>query len=240
MISERQKFILDKIIQDYIELAEPISSEFLCQKHFLNIKPATIRREFQFLTKEGFLYQPHISAGRVPTDKAYKFFVESVLKEKKPRTLKIKRIIKELKRLKDYQRNILSFFKELSDFLAKVSSNLALIRFREPAISIKSGWSRIIKEPEFEDPNFVRDLMILADSFEEETIKFFEEAPIFQLKIYIGKESPLPRSQNFSLILTRGEFLKKECLISLVGPKRMRYLDNICLMKALLEILNKN
>jgi len=240
MINERQKFILDKIVENYIELAEPISSEFLCQKHFLKIKPATIRREFQFLTKEGFIYQPHISAGRVPTDKGYKFFVDSFLKEKPKRSLKLNKITKELSWLKDSRLNPFSFFKRLSDSLAKFSSNLVLIRLRKPAISIKSGWSKIIKEPEFEDSNFVKNLMILADSFEEETERFFEEEPFFHLKIYIGKESRLPKSQNFSLIMTRGKFLKQECLISLVGPKRMRYIDNIRLMNSLLEILSKN
>ena len=83
-ISERQSDILNNLIKDYIQLAHPVSSEFLEKKHSFGLSPATLRIEMQKLTDKGFLSQPHTSAGRVPTDKGYRFFVNELLKENKP------------------------------------------------------------------------------------------------------------------------------------------------------------
>ena len=79
LITDRQKDILDKIIQEYISSAEPVPSQSLEKKYDFGLSPATIRGEMHKLTEEGFLYQPHTSAGRVPTDKGYRFFVDNLL-----------------------------------------------------------------------------------------------------------------------------------------------------------------
>ena len=80
-ITLRQGQILEKITREYIRLARPVSSQLLEEKYKLGICPATIRIEMQRLTDEGYLYQPHTSAGRVPTDKGYRFFVDNLLKK---------------------------------------------------------------------------------------------------------------------------------------------------------------
>ena len=83
MISERQEEIIKLLVKEYIKSAEPISSKFLAEKYDFGICPSTLRIEFQYLIKEGFLEQPHTSAGRVPTDKAYRFFVDNQNKKVK-------------------------------------------------------------------------------------------------------------------------------------------------------------
>ena len=75
-LSARQRKILNSLIKEYIDLAEPISSDLLNKKCSLDISPATIRNELQELTEQGYVSQPHTSAGRVPTEKGYKFFIE--------------------------------------------------------------------------------------------------------------------------------------------------------------------
>src|SRR3989344_4263875 len=79
LITDRQKDILDKIIQEYIDSAEPVPSQSLEKKYDLGLSPATIRGEMHKLTEQGFLYQPHTSAGRVPTDKGYRLFVNGLV-----------------------------------------------------------------------------------------------------------------------------------------------------------------
>ncbi len=78
MITDRQADILNEIIKEYIKLASPVSSHSLEKKKGLNISSATIRNEMQKLTDEGYLCQPHTSAGRLPTDKGYRFFVDQL------------------------------------------------------------------------------------------------------------------------------------------------------------------
>ena len=76
-LTDRQIKILKAIIEDYIETAEPVGSETLDKKYNLGVSPATIRNEMVRLTTNKFLRQPHTSAGRIPTEKGYRFFLEN-------------------------------------------------------------------------------------------------------------------------------------------------------------------
>ena len=82
MITERQEKLLDFLIKEYISTAEPVSSKDLKKVTDLDVCGATIRNDMQVLTKEGYIEQPHTSAGRVPTKKAYKYFAEKVATER--------------------------------------------------------------------------------------------------------------------------------------------------------------
>jgi len=78
-LTERQKTLLLLIIRDYIESAQPIGSKRLAEHYNINISPATIRSEMAALTEKGYLRQPHTSAGRVPTEEGYRFFVSQLM-----------------------------------------------------------------------------------------------------------------------------------------------------------------
>ncbi|MDD4662220.1 MAG: heat-inducible transcription repressor HrcA, partial [Candidatus Pacebacteria bacterium] len=77
MITDRQKKILNVIIEEYINSAEPVSSQILAHKFGFDLCSATMRIEMKNLTDLGFLEKPYISSGRIPTDKAYRIFVDS-------------------------------------------------------------------------------------------------------------------------------------------------------------------
>jgi heat-inducible transcriptional repressor len=79
-LDERKKLILKSIIDDYIMTAEPIGSRTIAKKNNMGISPATIRNEMADLEEMGYLRQPHASAGRIPTDKAYRFYVDYLMK----------------------------------------------------------------------------------------------------------------------------------------------------------------
>ena len=78
-LTERQKTLLLLIIRDYIESAQPIGSKRLAEHYNINVSPATIRNEMAALTEKGYLRQPHTSAGRVPTEEGYRFFVSELM-----------------------------------------------------------------------------------------------------------------------------------------------------------------
>ena len=78
MISERQEKLLDFLIREYIRTAEPVGSLSLKKVSDLDVSGATIRNDLQALTEAGYITQPHTSAGRVPTRKAYKYFSEKI------------------------------------------------------------------------------------------------------------------------------------------------------------------
>lgn len=81
MLNDRKKEILKAIIEEYIQTAEPVSSNGIVQKYHLNYSSATVRNEMAELEKIGFLDKPHTSAGRVPSAKGYRFYVDELLKD---------------------------------------------------------------------------------------------------------------------------------------------------------------
>lgn len=80
-LSERKQAILGIVVREYIATARPVGSDTICQRYGLGVSPATIRNEFAELTEMGYLMQPHTSAGRVPTAKGYRYFVEKLMEE---------------------------------------------------------------------------------------------------------------------------------------------------------------
>ena len=78
MLSERRLEVLRAIVQDYVGTEEPVGSKALTERHNLHVSPATVRNDMAALEDEGFIAQPHTSAGRIPTDKGYRLFVDKL------------------------------------------------------------------------------------------------------------------------------------------------------------------
>ncbi|WP_186777355.1 heat-inducible transcriptional repressor HrcA [Streptomyces salinarius] len=78
MLSERRLQVLRAIVQDYVGTEEPVGSKALTERHSLGVSPATVRNDMAALEDEGFIAQPHTSAGRIPTDKGYRLFVDKL------------------------------------------------------------------------------------------------------------------------------------------------------------------
>ncbi len=81
MLTERRKKLLQFIIDEYVTTAQPVGSKALAERYGLSISPATIRNEMAELEEEGYITQPHTSAGRVPTDLGYRYYVEALMRE---------------------------------------------------------------------------------------------------------------------------------------------------------------
>ncbi len=78
MLDERKADILRAVVQEYIQTGQPVGSQHVARAGAVQVSPATVRNEMSVLEREGFLVQPHTSAGRVPTDKGYRFFVDQL------------------------------------------------------------------------------------------------------------------------------------------------------------------
>jgi heat-inducible transcriptional repressor len=76
VLDDRKLAVLRAIVQDYVSTEEPVGSKTLTERHDLGVSPATIRNEMAVLEEEGYIAQPHPSAGRIPTDKGYRLFVD--------------------------------------------------------------------------------------------------------------------------------------------------------------------
>ncbi|NYG60664.1 heat-inducible transcriptional repressor [Nocardioides daedukensis] len=82
MVEDRRLAVLRAIVEDYVSTEEPVGSRALVERHQLGVSPATVRNDMAVLEDEGLIHQPHTSAGRVPTDKGYRLFVDRLTKVK--------------------------------------------------------------------------------------------------------------------------------------------------------------
>jgi heat-inducible transcriptional repressor len=95
MVEDRKLAVLRAIVEDYVSTQEPVGSRALVERHGLGVSPATVRNDMAALEDEGFITQPHTSAGRIPTDKGYRLFVDR-LSQVKPLSAAEKRAIATL------------------------------------------------------------------------------------------------------------------------------------------------
>ncbi len=233
-LTERQSKILNKIVGEYINSAEPVSSKVLQKKYDFGISPATIRIEMQKLTDASFIYQPHTSAGRVPTDRGYRFFVDNLFEKgfsKEKDTLKIEDLIE--KEIGD----TVKFLQSLTKNLASFSSNLALGYLFDEDILWEEGWKEVLQEPEFKETKLVSNFADVIKHFEEE----IEDLKINSgIKVFIGKENPFSKIKDFSIIISKCHFPSNEKgVLALLGPKRMAYDKNINSLNSLTKLLER-
>ncbi len=222
------------VIEEYVKTARPVSSKKISEKADFGLSSATIRLEMKRLEKKGYLHQPHISAGRIPTDKAYRFFVDNLPSKKL--TKKEENLLKAelLKTRIEYNR----LARASAKLLAHLSNALAMNMLNRGESFYEAGTKDILKNPEFRDIENMAELMEIMDNLLEKLCDFSRENG-FEEGVWIGREDPL-KSKSLSLIskcyrLPSG----KKGIIALLGPKRMRYDKNISLVEYIAKILSK-
>ena len=138
-MEERNKQILTSVINEYVLTAEPVGSRKLAKKYNINLSSATIRNVMSDLEDMGLLHQPHTSAGRIPTEKALRFYVNSILK------------VKDLKlREKDRIRKRYQFSElETSDIIKQTSEVLSVLSHQMSIISAPKIIGTVLKHIEF-------------------------------------------------------------------------------------------
>lgn len=123
-LDDRKKRILRAIIDDYIDTAEPVGSRTIAKKHELGFSSATIRNEMADLEEMGYLAQPHTSAGRVPSDKGYRLYVDHLMKVQKLSTLEMN-IIRESMEIKMNELN--QIIKQASMIISKITNYTSIV-----------------------------------------------------------------------------------------------------------------
>lgn len=235
-LSERQQEILEKVCQEYIRQALPISSNYLKERYHLPYSSATIRNELFELERKNFLSHPYISAGRIPTDKGYRFFVDKILKEEvledfiNSRLKCIEELFSELERIDD----IIRASQQISKTLSSLLSGLVFAHFPSQEILLKEGWEILIKEPEFRDIQYLKKFIKGINDFEKNIDKLDWEKG--RIRVYIGRESPL-HQKEMSVMISETYFPKRiEGRIAILGPKRMDFKRNISLINSLIKM----
>lgn len=237
-MTKRQEEILNILIKEYVKRAEPISSSFLVDKCGFECSPATLRAEMMELERSGYLEQPHTSAGRVPTDKAYRFFVDKLLQEKdKENNLpeKDRRAIDRTIESSPHEPHA------LSAGLARTMSNLVddfvISGIADTNEFYRMGFSNILDLPELAEDGFF-GFGDIFDEFENYFSRFLNQNGPDQLVVYIGRENPAcanrPNRQaaKETVMVARYPLPEGyEGVSAVIGPMRMAYHRNLALLK---------
>ncbi len=233
MLKDRQKSILEATILEHVRTAKPVASQELIRGFGLKVGSATVRNEMLKLDKLGYLEQPHTSAGRIPTDKGYRFFVDNLSEEINLSEREQKLINKTFKETDEVE----EFIKELSRAVSQLTGSLTATGVFEDEIFYEAGFSEILKEPEFQEAEYIERFGRLIDSLEENIREFFDDFDTKTERVFIGEENPIKEAKNCTMTISSWEHpCGFKGFISIVGPKRTDYRKKISLIRYLKEI----
>lgn len=222
-ISDRSVTILDKLIRDYIENAIPISSSRLQQALDLDVSSATIRSILHGLDESNFIHQPHTSAGRVPTQKAYRFFVDNLMstgiEKESEELIDLERTISNM-RIKDSWEALSFLTEQLSQQLS-----MAIVSATEEGPAFRSVCSRLFQEPEFQNPSFTMDFSEVFDIGRLELCRYVTVHKDFNnVRVFIGKENPFSRGSEVAAFTARFQAPRGAvCYLAAFSPMRVDY-----------------
>lgn len=225
-ITERQKGILCQIIEEYAETASPVGSVMLAK--LFGVSPATIRAEMARLEALGLIAQPHTSAGRVPTDAGYRFYVNNLETEsEKSQVPALQKGAHVLEVRVNAQSRADAAIRGAVDALVELTGNLGLATIDGQLYL--SGISRLFNQPEFVDSTRVQAVAKLLDNLEP---WLMEAAPGEPLNIFIGHENPIGRNSGVSLVVSKFRSpYSDRSYIGVLGPTRQNYSKVMALVR---------
>ena len=217
-MTDRQEKILAAIVEQYAEVAVPVGSSLLARA--FGVSSATIRSEMAELERLGYIDQPHTSAGRLPTDGGYRYYVNQIAetdKIQKPKDRAERALAARVSGGGLPEQTI----RNVVDTLVELTHNLGLATIGEQLYM--SGLSNLFGQPEFMHTGQVQEVARLLDSLEP---WLYEAAPNEPLSVYIGHENPIGRSAGCSLIISRFRSpFSDSSYIGVLGPTRQSYRD---------------
>ncbi|MDO8593181.1 MAG: hypothetical protein Q7R92_05505 [bacterium] len=219
-MDKRKELILKTIIKEHIKTALPVGSEGLVDKYNLDISAATVRNEMAELEQEGYIAQPHTSAGRVPTEKAYGFYLEK-LSEKNLNDAEAK-IFEKLLAKKDEEN-----FKQAAKAMAKLSDNAVFWAFHRHNLYY-TGVSNLLHQPEFSETGLIYDISEVIDRLDEVIVRVFNDLK-FGEQILLGSKNPF--SPYCGAVMVKYRLGDNIGLVGILGPVRMNYEKNLALIK---------
>jgi heat-inducible transcriptional repressor len=219
-MTERQIQILAAIIEQHAEIAVPIGSVMLAK--LFGVSSATIRSEMVRLEEMGYIVQPHTSAGRVPTDAGYRFYVntlnEAHANETQPALLdRSARAIEA--RVSTHTTHADRAIRSAVDSLVELTQNLGIATIGDELYM--SGIGNLFSQPEFMQGDHTQAVARLLDNLEP---WLREAAPNEPLNVYIGSENPIGKTSGATLIISRFRSpYSDNSYIGVLGPTRQSY-----------------
>ncbi|MFH0840725.1 MAG: hypothetical protein V1865_01940 [bacterium] len=217
-MNSRQEHLLSIIVKEHIDTGTPVGSSALVEKYDLDISSATVRNEMAELEAEGYIVQPHTSAGRIPTEHAFQWLTNNLCSSK---------LTKKEKEVLDI--SLEQGLKPTAKALAGLSGLAVFWAFHRHNVYY-TGFCNLLEQPEFYNPDAIYDLTAIIDRVDEIVNDIFDQVQE-GIEVMIGKDSPFG---SFSgVIVSKYVLDNKVGLFGVLGPLRMDYSRNLALVQYL-------
>jgi heat-inducible transcriptional repressor len=226
-MTDRKLLILKTIIKEHIKTGQPVGSGVLVEKYKLDISPATARNEMAVLEEEGYIMQPHTSAGRVPTEKAYLLYIEE-LQTRKGKNINLDRLNDHLERESE------SEFKEAAKAISDLSGNAVFWAFHRYNLYY-TGIANLFQQPEFSQLDMIHDISAVIDRMDEIVDEIFNDLE-FGVHAIIGSKNPF--GTFCGSILLKYKKGENTGMVGILGPMRMDYEKNLAIVNYINEKLS--
>jgi len=232
---QRQADVLALIVRRYVETAEPVSSRYISQQ--LGLSSATIRNCMSDLEEMGFITHPHTSAGRVPTDKGYRYFIDSLMRLRAVNENTLRSIHDQYH---ETMRTIEDVLERTTHLISNLTNYVGISLVSEYEKIYLDGTSHIVTQPEFQD---LRKLYHIIKFLEQKRALLgllHDDLASNELRVHIGRENQTSDLSDCSIVTcgytVRGKVLGR---IGVIGPKRMVYEKVIPTVEALADTVTE-
>lgn len=219
-MNQRQARFLCGFVREYIRAAEPLASTRLKELLELVVSPATVRSWMQDLEEDGFIEQPHVSAGRVPTDRGYRYYVDRVRPRRDERSESVEEDPATLVRR-----------------LSHAAHALAIAALPSGRVE-QYGLLELMLQPEGNNRHAMQEISSILDHIHDYAEDLSERSNPSRTDVFIGSENPRMIAVHTSMLVrTVSDQSGRTSVVMLVGPKRMPYSQNIALLERVSAIL---
>lgn len=233
---DRKLAILNAIIKEFIETAEPVGSQTILLSYHFEVSPATIRSEMSNLEDEGFLFQPHTSAGRVPTDVGYRLYVDE-LADYDVAEKQAEKALQKIIAHRAVQKAREKIYDAVA-ILSQATGNVSFSTLPDNSRTFYLGVSNVLRQPEFSRDPLRASQVVEALEDTDHFVNTLRQLDIGkEIRIFIGKENILPQIQSCGMMVCTYEFENFRGYIGLLGPTRMRYPFNHVILKKVKVLL---
>lgn len=238
-LDARRKEIMQAVVEEYIETALPVSSQIISRRLRWRLSAATVRNVMMELDELGLITQPHTSAGRIPTDTGYRYYINSLM-ELETLSPKEKELIESRypARTRTFDELMAAVLRMLSNFSGYTS--LAFSSFGRDRVYIERT-SCILEQPEFQD---VRKLQPILKTLEREDVLtsiMKEDLQPDGIKVHVGKENSYADIQDCSLVISNFKIKNRNTgSLGIIGPRRMSYARVVSVVDYMVQTLNEN
>ncbi len=216
-MEQRQQQLLVEIVRSYVRGAEPVGSRAL--EGSLGVSSATIRNEMVQLEEQGYLEQPYTSAGRIPTLKAYRYYVEHVANPREP-SAQEQHALKQPAALGiEHEAHL----KAIAKLLAGFAGDAVVIGF-EPRNVYYTGLANLFEQPEFQELAMVRTMGRTLDQLDEAMAQLYP-AVGERAAVYLGAENPF--GDACAVVCAAIRVGRRQSVVGILGPARMDFDANL-------------